>query len=219
MRINLLLGIALSLMTAIPHFSLADNAPYLSCDRDQAKQKARSKELQDIAEADQADRKTIPLPPEVPFRDRKRRERIGQIFGEGCINSSADYADAALVYQHGDRSDHFFQTFIWTKRALELGDTSQKRLMALGLDRYLTHIGHRQLFASQANKVLSEPCWCLEPGEKTFPESLRKEYMGASLSNQFAWVDTLNKGTSCPSARECNHTFLSSPKGTVPGFW
>jgi hypothetical protein len=199
--------------------SAADNIPYVTCDQDQVRQKARSKELQDIYKADQDDRKVVPLSAAEQFRDRSRRERVGQIFGEGCINSSADYAAAAMVYQHGDRPDHFFQTFLWAKRAVELGDTSKKRLMALGLDRYLTNTNHKQLFASQANRLLSDPCWCLEPVEKTFPEPLRKEYMGNTLAEQFAWVDSLNKGASCPPAKECNHDFKPSPKATIPGFW
>ncbi len=196
---------------------LADT--YVPCDQDKAKQTARSRELQRIVAADQSDRKVIPMPAEVFLRDRQRRERVGQIFGEGCFTTAADYAAAALVYQHGDRPDHFLQTFHWAKRSFELGDANQKRLMALGLDRYLVNVGHKQLFASQANKVVKEMCWCLEPLESTFPEAMRKDYMSTSLAEQLAWIDGLNKGTACPPAKECAHDLKPTPRGTVPGFW
>lgn len=191
---------------------------YVSCNDDAKKQQARSNELQSIFAADQADRKP-PYPADQQERDRKRRERVGEIFGEGCINSAKDYLAAAIVFQHGDRPDHFFQTFVWSRRGVELGDVKQKRNMALGLDRYLTNTNHKQLFASQASRPGVEPCWCLEPVEKSFPEKLRTQYMGTTLKEQFAWVDTLNKGTDCPPAEECARTFVSTPKGSVPGFW
>lgn len=191
---------------------------YTTCDKDQVKQEARSKELQEIYAADQADRHP-PYPPDISFRDRARRIRVGQIFGEGCINTPKDYNAAAIVFQHGDRPDHFFQTFIFSKRAVELGDVMQKRNMALGIDRYLVNTNHRQLFASQAHKAYNEPCFCLEPVEVSFPESVRKEFMGATLKEQFAWVDTLNKEAACAPAKECSHPLLPTPKGTVPGFW
>jgi len=191
---------------------------YLPCDKDAAKQTARSRELQEIYAADQADRKP-PSPPDFQERDRKRRARVGEIFGEGCLTSPADYLAAAIVFQHGDRPDHFFQTFIFSMRGAQAGDTKQKRNMALGIDRYLVNTNHRQLFASQAFKQNSEPCFCMEPIETTFPDSLRREYMGVGIKDQLAWVDSLNKGTTCGAPKECDHKLAPSPKGTVPGLW
>lgn len=206
------------LMLLLQVSALANDA-YVSCDKDPAKQTLRSKALQDIAVADQADRKTVPLLPGVQERDRTRRGRIGEIFGEGCINSAADYAASALVYQHGDRPDHFFQTFLWSKRAVELGDPSQKKMMAWGIDRYLLHINHKQLFGSQLYKLDIDPCWCVEPVETSFPDSLRKTYEAHTLSEIFSGVDKMNEGSSCPHTNVCKHDFQDSPAGTVPGFW
>jgi hypothetical protein len=76
----------------------------------------RSMELQKIVKADQDDRQKMPLPPSVLLRDLKRRMRVGEIFGEGCFKSAADYAAAAPVYQHGTTPDHFYQTFIWSQK-------------------------------------------------------------------------------------------------------
>jgi hypothetical protein len=108
--------------------------PNVSCVENPEIQAQRSRELQEIVKADQADRAVIgSIDSEVALRDRRRRMRVGEIFGEGCCTSAADYSAAALVYQHGKIPDHFFQTFLWAKRSVDLGDLSQKWLMAAGI--------------------------------------------------------------------------------------
>jgi len=197
------------------HAGFAQN-PSGSCDSPTYEK--RSKELQEIVKADQDDRQKIPLSQDVISRDIARRMRVGEIFGEGCFKSAADFSAAALVYQHGSVSDHFFQTFIWSKRAVELGDVSQKVLMAWGLDRYLVNLGKKQLFASQFYQF-NGGCWCLQPVEESFPDKKRIEYTKHPLADSFKGVDRMNKGTKCPAATECSTPLSASPAGTVPGFW
>lgn len=192
---------------------------YKICVEDETKYQQRSAEIQMIVDLDQKDRSSNTVTPEVQKRDRNRRQRIGAIFGEGCFKTSKDYANAALVFQHGDRPDHFFQTFIWAKRAVELGNSTQKRLMALAIDRYLVNIGHKQLFASQAYKEGDSSCWCLQEVESSFPEKLRIEYMNSSLKDQEDWVDDLNKGKDCKKKNYCKQDLLDSSRGFIPGFW
>lgn len=158
---------------------------------------------------------------EVAKRDVERRKRVGEIFGEGCFTKAEDFAAAALVYQHGDVPDHFLWAFIWAKRAVELGDISQKRLMALAIDRYLVNIGHKQLFASQAIRPGMNPstCWCLQQVESRFPDKRRKDIAGKTLSEAFDWLKELNAdNSSCPQ-EQCKQQLQGSPMGTVPGFW
>jgi hypothetical protein len=198
-------------------------APPIPCNTDEARQKARSDELQQIVNMDQEDRQNWQqMAPaqivEVAKRDLARRMRIGEIFGEGCISSAADYAAAALVFQHGDRPDHSYQTFLWSKRGVELGDAKQKRLMALGLDRYLVNMKKRQLFASQASLELGS-CFCLQQVEHSFPDERRLEYTGRALKDALSWVDNLNADKTCSPAKECTGELSPTPEGTVPGFW
>ncbi|NJM09648.1 MAG: hypothetical protein HC883_01730 [Bdellovibrionaceae bacterium] len=134
-----------------------------------------------------------------------------KIFGEGCFKTAEDYAAAARVYQHGNIPDHFFQTFLWAKKAVELGDSSQKRLMAMGVDRHLVNIGHKQLFATQASKPTMNDCWCLEEVEKSFPEKRRVELAQKSLAEMLQWVDSLNKNQpTCKPAKFCAKQFRLS---------
>lgn len=177
----------------------------------------RATEIQEIVKADQDDRKGE-LPKDLMLRDQKRRMRIGEIFGEGCLKSAADFSASALVYQHGTVPEHFWQTFTWSKRAVELGDVNKMQLMALGLDRYLVNIGKKQLFASQAFKPAGK-CWCLQPTEKSFPDAKRMEYTKRDLAQALQWVDQLNSKDSCMPAKECETNLAPTPEGSVPGFW
>lgn len=195
--------------------------PYVSCRDDITKYQARSNELQQIVAADQADRPNNVLKPGAQLRDRERRERIGSIFGEGCFKEARDFAAAALVFQHGDQPDHFMQTFLWAKRAVELGDSSQKVLMAWGIDRYLVNIGHKQLFGSQYFKrdaLTPGACWCLEQTEASFPDKIRLKFINHTYQHQLDSLNVLNAGLNCP-VTECTGARSPSPAGTIPGFW
>jgi hypothetical protein len=203
----------------------AQTGNHISCNQDPQRLEARSKELAQIVNADQDDRedfqsKTPEEMQEMAKNDVLRRMRVGEIFGEGCFSTAQDFAAAALVYQHGDVPEHFFQTFMWAKRAVELGDPTQQRMMALGIDRYLVNIGKKQLFGSQATKdgLTAEACWCLQQVEESFPDRLRKSQTGKSLKEALEWVQELNAGKNCHN-QQCTKELQSSPKGTVPGFW
>jgi hypothetical protein len=192
-------------------------------------QKARSQELVKLYNADQEDRAFFEAHPEKPqseevmirmgIRDLVRRKRIGEILGEGCLNSSEDYKSAAMIFQHGIHPDHFFQAFVWAKKSFDLGDMSQKSLVALAADRYLVSIGQKQLFGSQAFKAQTMgSCFCIQPIENDFPDSIRTEYRGKTREQALDWLVTLNAGHSCPK-QECDTKLKATPKGSLPGFW
>jgi hypothetical protein len=221
-QINLLFPI---LLLSISSCASAQTGHYVACSQDPQKLEARSRELARIVKSDQDERadfqsKTPEEMQEMTKHDLSRCKRIGEIFGEGCFSKAQDFAAAALIYQHGDVPEHFFQTFLWAKRAVELGDHSQQRMMALEIDRFLVNVGKKQLFGSQATKDGTTPddCWCLQQVEESFPDHLRKSQAGKNLSEALEWVQTLNAGKSCP-IQQCTKELHSSPMGTVPGFW
>ncbi len=195
------------------------------CAEDGARRKARGDELQKLVRADQEDRKdwqawTPAESANVGLRDLARRKRVGEIFGEGCFSTAEDYAAAALIFQHGDAPDHYYQVFVWARRAVELGDSKQKDLMAIGLDRYLVSVGRKQLFASQAFQSGPGGCFCLQPVEPSFSDEKRGEWTERTLKGGFQWVDSLNAAAKkCPPAQECAKPLAPSPRGSVPGFW
>jgi hypothetical protein len=206
--------------TRVAALANSNLAPDLKCKRNQS---ARSIELQSIVNRDQADREgfekfTKDELIRMYSMDKKRRMRVGEIFGEGCFDNAKDYAAAALVYQHGDKPDHYWQAFMWFKKAMELGASGQQRNMALAIDRYLVNMGHKQLFLTQA--LTEGDCVCLAPAEESFPEKKREGVMGRSLDETFEWIESLNEGNECPTKNYCKNLNLkSTPKGSVIGYW
>lgn len=184
-------------------------------------QAVKSARLQQLEAEDQADRSHTPIDWSVVTpRDIRRRIEVGEIFALGCFAAAADYAAAAMVYQHGDTPDHAYQAFIWSKRAVELGDSKQKWLVSAAIDRYLVRIGQMQLFATQFSRAFDENCLCLDPVEPTFPDKLRLEYASKTLEQALLFVVEQNKNDpTCKDVGACKRDRKRSPKGTVPGLW
>lgn len=190
-------------------------------------QSKRSMELQRIRAEDQDDRvwqvkgeqPTEKMLLKMGKNDLKHRIRVGEIFGEGCLKSAADYEAAFLVYQHGNTPDQYFQAFLWARQAQSLGQPNMKGEIAMAVDRYLVSTGHKQLFGTQASKS-SDDCWCIQPIEETFPESMREEYRGGpnAAYTGLPYLKILNANSKCPAAY-CEPPLLASPRGTVVGFW
>ncbi len=201
---------------------------YQSCDKDISRLKKRQKEITKIVAKDQEDRvNQYNIPPSkwnaIRKNDLVNRKRIGEIFGEGCLVTAKDFANAALVFQHGDTPDHFWQAFVFAMHAVRLGDKSQKIMAANAIDRYLVQksIGKKQLFARNATKPTGQKCWCLQQVEKTFPDSLRISFTGKSYKDQLNWIKEINEesgNSSCP-ATECKDSLSPTPKGSVAGLW
>ncbi len=194
-----------------------------NCQSDPSLQKAKSSEIQKIEQEDQADRS---LPYDsidwkiVSRRDLKRRIEIASIFAEGCFKDSADYRAAALVYQHGDWADQYYQAFIWAKTAVKLGDESQGWLAAAALDRFLVKSGQKQLFGTQFSRDPNEKIWCIEPLEESFPEARRFEYLKKTLKESVdIFISYMKLPQTSADIPNCKHTLKASPAGTVPGFW
>ena len=188
-------------------------------------QSARSDELQKLSNEDQADRQgsfdSIDWSVVGP-RDKARRARVAAIAAEGCLAGARDYAAAALVYQHGDTADDYFHAFTYFKKAVDLGDASQKPMLAKGADRYLVSLGYKQLFATQASRPSMSPsdCWCLQPVAQGMTEEARAQYAERTLKEAFAWVDALNDQLpQCRPAKYCATELKEPPKGALPGLW
>lgn len=194
--------------------------PYKSCLEDPPRQKLRSKELQTLATEDQADREGPNIDWDIVApRDEKRAQRVGAIFGEGCFLTGPDYSAAALIFQHGPHIDHNFQSYLWAKKALELGDSSRKELIVDGIDRFLVRQGYKQLFGGITHRTGPQRCRCLDDVEERFSESKRVEMGGKLLTVSLKEVTDFNSTIEgCSHIRFCGG-LKSPPHGIVPGIW
>lgn len=180
-------------------------------------------ELQQLVKADQDERKDFESNPtkltlNTYNNDLKRRARVAEIFATIGFKAPDDYLAAALIFQHGNLPDHYYQAFIWSNRAYGLGDEAGKKLSALAMDRYLVSTGKKQLFGSQAYAPILGGCFCLQPTETSFPDDIRKQYTGMTLHDQYSWLASLNKGGHCANMN-CKTNLAATPKGTIIGFW
>tara|TARA_R110000868_G_scaffold133782_1_gene345513 strand:- start:524 stop:1228 length:705 start_codon:yes stop_codon:yes gene_type:complete len=218
------------LMTQTYAYSPDKEAPVneLSCSNNPALQKIKSDELLVLVKQDQDDRKNMGnMTPDQILKlakdDLARREKVGAIFAAGCLNSSADYNGAALIYQHGDVPDHYYQAYIWANKAGEIDKSPFNSLAALAADRYLISIGKKQLFGSQlynSNILNPETCFCMQPVEPSYPDSERIKYSGHSLSQSYEMLTSLNQGKSCMNQPvDCETGLKPSLRGSVPGLW
>ena len=195
-----------------------------TCESNPRLQSEKSAELLKIVKEDQADRSGPYVAIDwnkVNPRDLRRRVEVARIFAEACFKSAADYASAALIFQHGNTADHYYQAFLWANEAVKLGDKLQTYQAANGLDRYLVATGHKQLFGTQfSSHDLKTGEFCLQPVEPSFPESRRSVYIKMSREDYNAFVLKTTGSTQSPrELKTCDTALKASPQGTVPGFW
>jgi hypothetical protein len=192
-----------------------------SCTADPELQKHASARLLALAEQDQKDR-AIPFDKidwnQVTPRDIQRRIEVAEFFARGCLESAADFASAAIVYQHGDTAEQAYQASVWAKRAVELGDASQKWLAAAAVDRYLVRSHRKQLYATQFSRNDGEECWCMDPVEETFPDKLRKQMTGKTLLESKKMF-LKSRDSKCSEIKICPRKVKNTPAGSVVGYW
>ncbi len=221
MKPMLLFTILSLVVTGCAHANLS-NPMSENCEFNPSLQSKKSADLLKIVEEDQADR-SVPFDSidwsKVTPRDTARRIKVATIFAEGCMKTAADFASAAMVFQHGTTADHYYHAFLWANEAAKRGDNTSRWLTAAGLDRYLVKIGQKQLFGTQFSKDTSGK-WCIQPVEVSFPDDRRVEYVKLTLKAEIANVLKGLGATQSPQeTKECEPSLKVSPKGTIPGFW
>ncbi len=218
--ISILLNCASALGVSNRAWAISQSEKFVPCAANSKRRESRSNELLQIVEEDQKDRQ----PPIdwniVSPRDEIRAKRVAEIFAEGCFQSAEDYASAALVFQHGTVPDHYYQAFLWAKKSVDLGKEEQSNMVANAVDRYLMSIGHKQLFAAQTFRSGPDQCVCLGDTELGFPDHLRVEYTGMSLSDRISAVKKRNElNPICSEVVYCSGKLSPPPKGLFPNIW
>lgn len=109
-------------------------------------------------------------------RDAARREAVRQIAQRGGLQTGADYAAAAMVFQHGDTPADYQQANRYAERAIELGSERGRSLYAASRDRYLRSIGEPQQFGTQYRLESGEWQLVLQPYDPTTTDAERARY-------------------------------------------
>src|SRR5207302_1003054 len=113
------------------------------------------KELQALYEQDQADRSVLfeqldhEQLQQVLQRDSARRQRVGELVSSEALQTSEDYFYAAMVFQHGETLDDFWQAHEFARSGAELGHPHCRWLAAAAYDRWLMNQGKPQKYGTQ----------------------------------------------------------------------
>jgi hypothetical protein len=159
-----------------------------------------SAELQKVLDADQKDREpgiTQMDWDKVNVRDSDRRKRVLEMIEANQIVTGKDFANAALVFQHGETSNDILLAHILAVTALGKGNPDGRRMAAITLDRYLNRTGQPQVFGTQFNtKNMQDPkAWTMDPYDpKLIGDALRALNCVESLEAQRALLDGMKQG-------------------------
>jgi hypothetical protein len=183
---------------------------------------AASHRLLELRDADQASRINGDLDPE---EDTQRRVEVAKIYAEGCLQRGEDFRHAALVFQHGNSPEHYYQAWYFASRAVALGDEQAKWLVPRAIDRYFLNTGYKQLFGTN---LVTPFLWgsqgddsylCLWPVEESLSDEVRSQYAVQPLDEiREQYADAENSALN-PQTNECPVNAEAPPKGMFPGIW
>jgi hypothetical protein len=102
---------------------------------------------------------------QVLQRDRARRHRVEELVASEALQAPGDYFHAAMVFQHGEKLDDFWQAHELAKRGAELGHPNCRWLTAAAYDRWLMNQGKPQKYGTQYTSRNDGPyrLWDVDP--------------------------------------------------------
>ena len=129
-----------------------------------------NRELQELYEQDQSDRENFEqLDQEQRLqmfqRDRVRRQRVEELLESKAVLTVEDYFHAAMIFQHGETTEHIWQAYELASKGAELGHPNCRWLTAAAYDRWLMRQGKPQKYGTQYTARNNEPyrLWDVDP--------------------------------------------------------
>lgn len=152
-----------------------------------------NEELKEIYKQDQAERKTANIDWKiVSVNDSLRRVRVYELLDAGKVNTSLDYHNAAMVFQHGRDSIDYGMAVQLMQKSVDLDTTADKWLLAAATDRYLLSKDEPQIYGTQYERQHGEP-WRLSDIDTTkITDEERLEYGVQTLAQQRERVKKMN---------------------------
>lgn len=164
-------------------------------------QEVDSEELKEIYRTDQADRSVSDIDwTIVSVKDSIREDRVLQMLDSNLVITSNDYANAAMVFQHGGDSVAYRMVIDLMRKSIELDPNRSKWLLAAGIDRELMSRKEPQIYGTQFRKYTQEDgswgAWELYKIDTTvITDEERIEYGVQTLAQQRERVISMNLPT------------------------
>jgi hypothetical protein len=116
------------------------------------------------------------------WKDEPRRAKVRELLAKNALKSGIDFEEAAFVFQHGQTPDDFLMAHTLAMIAVAKGRQNALWIASATLDRYLQHIGQKQIYGTQYQVLDSQgrPSidghWSQEPYDRTLiSDALRHE--------------------------------------------
>lgn len=150
-------------------------------------------ELVEIYKNDQADRKAENIDWNiVSEKDSLREVRVYELLDSNKVLTSADYNNAAIVFQHGKDSIAYGMAVKLMRKSIELDSTRNKWLLAAAIDRDLLSRNKPQIYGTQYWKKKDQPFELREIDTTKITDAERIEYGVETLAQQKEKVKRMN---------------------------
>jgi hypothetical protein len=152
-----------------------------------------NKELQLLYQQDQADRFNIQklMPEETVQRDRIRLQRVEELRASEALQVPEDYFHAAMIFQHGETLEQYWQAYELAKKGAESGLLSCRWLVAAAYDRWLMKLGKPQMYGTQF--ISRGGLWILYEIDPTTTDAQRAEWNVPPLAQTLQLVEEMNR--------------------------
>ena len=149
----------------------------------EVEQKSISLELKEMYESDQDDRKDWRTRKTnwavVGPRDKARLNRVEELYSQRLLRTADDLMNAAMIYQHGDKPEHYRKAMELAQKAGGLGHPEGKKFSALAEDRYLLESGKAQIWGTQFTRHTADEPWKIrEPFDRNAKTDKEREEIG-----------------------------------------
>lgn len=130
----------------------------------------------------------------VGKRDAARLQRTREIAAQGGLKEADDYFNAALIFQHSDKTEDYATAHQWCLKAVELDPEhpAARWLAAATQDRWLMNQGKPQLYGTQFKKVNGK--WILWEVDPAVTDEEREKWNVPALAESRKRAETMNAG-------------------------
>lgn len=150
-------------------------------------------ELIEIYKTDQADRQTDNIDwTIVSKKDSLREVRIYQLLDSNKVQTSLDYHNAAMIFQHGGDSTAYGMAVKLMRKSIELDPSADKWLLAAAIDRDLLSRNKPQIYGTQYWKMRDQPWELREIDTTQITDTERVAYGVETLTQQREKVKRMN---------------------------
>jgi tetratricopeptide (TPR) repeat protein len=153
-----------------------------------------NEELKTLYKEDQSDRMSGNIDwPVVSKRDKMREARVNELLAANLVRTARDYANAAMIFQHGVDTTASGMAVKMMRKAVALDPSIDKWLLAAAIDRDLMRREQPQIYGTQFGKMGDQPWELYKIDTTKVSDEERRAYRVGSLAEQREKVKMMNK--------------------------